>query len=128
MRQPINLSLPPQSASFTQKTVLRYSTNSGYADGFKQNEILWNASLEKQILKQKNGIVRLKVYDILQQRSNIHRNVSSNFIRDTTTNTLTNYFIVHFVYRFNVFKGGVSRGDMQRRGNRDRGGRGSGRG
>uniref|UniRef100_UPI002636E072 outer membrane beta-barrel protein n=1 Tax=uncultured Proteiniphilum sp. TaxID=497637 RepID=UPI002636E072 len=103
---------------------IRYSTNSGYADGFKQNEILWNASLEKQILKQKNGIVRLKVYDILQQRSNIRRNVSSNFIRDTTTNTLTNYFIVHFVYRFNVFKGGASRSDMQRRGPR---GEGSGR-
>lgn len=105
---------------------IRYSTNSGYTDGFKQNELLWNASLEKQILKQKNGIVRLKVYDILQQRSNIRRNVSSNFIRDTTTNTLTNYFIIHFVYRFNVFKGGTSRGDMQRRGNRE--GRGSGRG
>jgi hypothetical protein len=104
---------------------IRYSTNSGYADGFKQNEVLWNASLEKQILKQKNGIIRLKVYDILQQRSNIRRNVSSNFIRDTTTHTLTTYFIVHFAYRFNVFKGGAPRNDIQRRGNR--GGRSSGR-
>ena len=93
---------------------IRYSTNSGYSDGFKQNETLWNASLEKQILKQKNGLIRVKVYDILQQRSNIRRNVSSNFIRDTTTNTLTSYFIVHFVYRFNIFKGGASRGDMRR--------------
>ena len=56
----------------------------------------------------------MKVYDILQQRSNIRRNVSSNFIRDTTTNTLTSYFIVHFVYRFNVFKGGATRRDMRR--------------
>ncbi len=93
---------------------IRYATNSGYSDGFKQNETLWNASLEKQILKQKNGLIRVKVYDILQQRSNIRRNVSSNFIRDTTTNTLTSYFIVHFVYRFNIFKGGASRGDMHR--------------
>ena len=93
---------------------IRYSTNSGYSDGFKQNETLWNASLEKQILKQKNGLIRVKVYDILQQRSNIRRNVSSNFIRDTTTNTLTSYFIVHFVYRFNVFKGGATRRDMRR--------------
>lgn len=93
---------------------IRYSTNSGYSDGFKENEILWNASLEKQLFKQKNGIIRLKVYDILQQRSNIRRNVSSNFIRDTTTNTLTSYFIVHFVYRFNVFKGGGARGGNMR--------------
>ena len=106
---------------------IRYSTNSGYANGFKQKEVLWNASLEKQILKQKNGIIRLKVYDILQQKSNIRRNISSNFIRDTTTNTLTGYFIFHFVYRFNVFKGGTpSRGEMQRRNNRER--RNSGRG
>ncbi len=104
---------------------IRYSTNSGYSDGFKQNETLWNASIEKQILKQKNGLIRVKIYDILQQRSNIRRNVSSNFIRDTTTNTLTSYFIMHFVYRFNIFKGGASRGDMRRE--RDWGEGGSGR-
>lgn len=92
---------------------IRYSTNSGYSDGFKQNETLWNASIEKQILKQKNGLIRVKVYDILQQRSNIRRSVSSNYIRDTTTNTLTSYFIVHFVYRFNIFKGGASRRDIR---------------
>ena len=97
---------------------IRYSTNSGYADGFKQNETLWNASLEKQILKQKNGLIRVKVYDILQQRSNIRRSVSSNYIRDTTTNTLTSYFIVHFVYRFNVFREGATRDDMRRGGGR----------
>lgn len=103
---------------FNIQSDIRYSTNSGYSDGFKENEILWNASLEKQLFKQKNGIVRFKIYDILQQRSNISRNVSSNFIRDTTTNTLTSYFIVHFVYRFNVFKGGGSRGDMRGEGRR----------
>ena len=91
---------------FNIQTNFSYTTNSGYADGFKQNEALWNASIEKQIFKQKNGIVRLKIYDILQQRSNISRNVTSNYIRDTTTNTLTSYFIVNFVYRFNFFRGG----------------------
>lgn len=107
---------------------IRYSTNSGYADGFKQNETLWNASLEKQLFKQKNGIIRIKVYDLLQQRSNIRRNVSSNFIRDTTTNTLTSYFIVHLVYRFNVFKGGATGSDMRSggRGNRSPGRQGRG--
>lgn len=92
---------------------IRYSGNSGYSAGFQQNEILWNASVEKQILRQKNGIIRFKIYDILQQRSNIRRNVSSNFIRDTTTNTLSTYFIVHAVYRFNVFSGGRPRRDMR---------------
>ena len=71
-----------------------------------------NASIQKTLFKQKNGTLRFKVYDILQQRSNINRSVTSNYIRDTTTNTLTSYFMVHFVYRFNIFKGGASSQDM----------------
>ena len=97
---------------FTIESDINYSTNSGYADGFQQNEWLWNASIQKTLFKQKNGTLRFKVYDILQQRSNINRSVTSNYIRDTTTNTLTSYFMVHFVYRFNIFKGGASSQDM----------------
>jgi len=91
---------------------MNYSTNSGYTSGFEQNEWLWNASLQKTLFKQKNGTIRFKIYDILQQRSNINRSVTSNYIRDTTTNTLTSYFMVHFVYRFNIFKGGATREEM----------------
>ncbi|MDD3967786.1 MAG: TonB-dependent receptor [Proteiniphilum sp.] len=96
----------------TLESDINYSSNSGYADGFEQNEWLWNASLQKTIFKQKSGTIRFKLYDILQQRSNISRSVTSNYIRDTTTNTLTSYFMVHFVYRFNFFKGGATQQDM----------------
>jgi len=101
----------------TLESDVNYATNSGYSDGFEQNEWLWNASLQKTLFKQKNGTIRFKIYDILQQRSNISRSVTSNYIRDTTTNTLTSYFMVHFIYRFNIFKGGATQSDMmQRRG------------
>jgi len=96
----------------TLESDVNYATNSGYADGFEQNEWLWNASLQKTLFKQKNGTIRFKIYDILQQRSNISRSVTSNYIRDTTTNTLTSYFMVHFIYRFNIFKGGATQSDM----------------
>jgi hypothetical protein len=96
----------------TLESDINYSRNSGYADGFEQNEWLWNASLQKTIFKQKSGTIRFKLYDILQQRSNISRSVTSNYIRDTTTNSLTSYFMVHFVYRFNFFKGGATQQDM----------------
>ena len=97
---------------FSIESDINYSTNTGYADGFTQDEWLWNASMSKQIFKAKNGTIRFKIYDILQQRSNISRSVTSNYIRDTTTNTLTSYFMVHFVYRFNIFKGGATQEDM----------------
>ena len=93
---------------FIVESDINYSTNSGYADGFEQKELLWNASISKQIFKQKNGTLRFKIYDILKQKSDISRSVTSNYIRDTTTNTLTSYFMFHFVYRFNIFKGGSS--------------------
>lgn len=96
----------------TIESDINYSTNSGYADGFQQKEWLWNVSVQKQLFKQKNGTIRFKIYDILQQRSNINRSVTSNYIRDTTSNTLTSYFMVHFVYRFNIFKGGATREEM----------------
>jgi hypothetical protein len=100
-------------SDFSIESDINYSTNSGYSDGFQQNETLWNASIQKQIFKQKNGTIRFKIYDILQQRTNIRRSVTSNYIRDTTTNTLTSYFMFHFIYRFNIFKGGATREDMQ---------------
>jgi hypothetical protein len=99
---------------FSIESDINYSSNTGYADGYQQNEWLWNASVQKQIFKQKNGTLRFKIYDILQQRSNISRSVTANYIRDTQTNTLTSYFMFHFVYRFNIFKGGATREDMMR--------------
>lgn len=94
---------------------ITWSTNSGYADGYKQNEVLWNASLSKSFLRAKQATIRFKAYDILQQRSNISRTVSSTMIADRQYNTLTSYFMVHFIYRFNIFKGGATSSDTPRR-------------
>lgn len=94
---------------------LSYNTNSGYSTGFEQEALIWNASLQKQLFKHKNGSLRLKIYDILQQKSNISRRATANYITDTTTNTLTSYFMVHFVYRFNIFKNGANQNDMMPR-------------
>lgn len=110
--------------NFSIESDINYRTNSGYADGFSQEEWLWNVSLSKQLFKQKNGMLRFKIYDILQQRSTVNRSVTTNYIRDTTTNTLTSYFMVHFVYRFNIFKGGATAADMQPPMRGERGARG----
>lgn len=101
---------------FTLETDLNYSTNSGYSDGFKQNEWLWNASLAKQIFKTKNGTIRFKIYDILQQKSNISQTSTAQYLSETITNTIGSYFMVHFVYRFQIFKGGAKQSDMEQMG------------
>ncbi len=104
---------------------VNWSTNSGYGDGFEQNEILWNASASKSFLKNNQGTLRFKIYDILRQRSNISRTVTASYIQDSEYNTLGSYFMVHFIYRFSIFKGGANSNAMKApgRGGRDRGGR-----
>ena len=113
---------------FVIESDINYSTNSGYADGFEQKELLWNAAISKQIFNQKNGTLRLKIYDILKEKSDISRSVTSNYIRDTTTNTLTSYFMFHFVYRFNIFSGGSSGAAPEERRGMGMGGGGGGHG
>lgn len=109
--------------NFKIESDVSWSTNSGYGDGFEQNEVLWNASASKSFLKNNQGTLRFKIYDILQQRSNISRSVTASYIQDSEYNTLGSYFMVHFIYRFSVFKGGASASDMKTPG---RGGRGRG--
>lgn len=109
--------------NFKIESDVNWSTNSGYGDGFKQNEVLWNASASKSFLKNNQGTLRFKIYDILQQRSNISRSVTASYIQDSEYNTLGSYFMVHFIYRFSVFKGGASTNDVKTPG---RGGRGRG--
>lgn len=102
--------------NFKLESDISWSTNSGYADGYEQKEILWNASASKSFLKNNQGTLRVKMYDILKQRSNISRSVTANYIQDMEYNTLSSYVMVHFIYRFSIFKGGASMGDVQNRG------------
>ncbi len=106
---------------------LTYSTNHGYADGFSRNEWLWNASVSKDFLKAKNATVRVKMYDILKERSNISWSSGNGYNQYTRTNTINSYIMVNLVYRFQSFKGGAKMSDMQHdfRGEH---GRGPGRG
>ena len=107
--------------NFKIESDVNWSTNSGYGDGFKQNEVLWNASASKSFLKNNQGTLRFKIYDILQQRSNISRSITASYIQDSEYNTLGSYFMVHFIYRFSIFKGGASASDGKTPGRSGRG-------
>ncbi|MDR2148789.1 MAG: outer membrane beta-barrel protein [Tannerella sp.] len=114
--------------SFRIESDITYSTNQGYSSGFEQKEWLWNASVSKDFLKGNAGTLRFKIYDILQQRSNISYSSSANYNRYSEYNTLTSYFMFHFIYRFSIFKGGATMGDMRRGGPPGQRGPGGGEG
>ncbi|KAA6340685.1 hypothetical protein EZS27_011465 [termite gut metagenome] len=106
----------------------------GYSGDFNNSELMWNAQLSKSFLRNNAATIRIKIYDILQQQSNLSRNISETMMSDTEYNTLGSYFMVHFVYRLNTLGGRRASGSENRqrfdmngdggRGYRDGGGRG----
>ena len=87
-------------------TDLRYSTTSGYSDGYNSDQWIWNGSIAYQFLKEKQAALTISVYDILGQRKNINRNVTGDYIEDVYYNSLGRYGMLTFTYRFNTFKKG----------------------
>ncbi|MBK8493666.1 MAG: outer membrane beta-barrel protein [Chitinophagaceae bacterium] len=84
---------------------LDYTINNGLASSVSRNQVIMNASLEKQLFKKKNGIIRIEAFDLFKQNSNITRSVIQNSIIDSRTNRLTRYFIATFTYRLQRFAG-----------------------
>ena len=82
-----------------------YTLNAGLAQSVGRNIALWNASLEKPLTSKKQLILRLEAFDLLNQNTNISRNVTANLISDTRVNRLTQYFMVGIEYRLKKFKG-----------------------
>lgn len=91
---------------FNVSSNITYVGNNGYTRGYNQNEVLWNASVSKLLFKKKNGNIEFSIYDILQQKTNISHYVDATTIQETTTNSLTGYFMLRFTYRFNIFNTG----------------------
>jgi hypothetical protein len=92
------LNLP---CDWTIASDVNYDAMSGLSIGYNNENIVWNAEITKQFLKKKNATLRIKWIDILQQKLNINRNVTSQYIEDTGYNTLSSYFLVSFAFRFN---------------------------
>ena len=107
---------------------INYTTHEGYAN-FDQNELIWNASIDKTLFKGK-GTIAFKATDILRQRLNIRQIIGDNYIQYSSYNTLPAYFLVTFSYKINKFNGNTSKADFNNRDNRFgpgmRGGEGGG--
>lgn len=89
---------------------LDYTINSGLANSVSRNQAIMNASLEKQLFKKKNGIIKVAAFDLFKQNSNINRTVTGTSIFDTRSNRLTRYFILTFTYRLQRFAGQTIQG------------------
>ena len=80
---------------------VNYVARRGLSTGYNKDEVIWNVGLSKQFLKANAASLRITWTDILQQRLNISRNITANYIEDSEFNALTSYVLVTFSYRFN---------------------------
>ncbi|MGF7229772.1 outer membrane beta-barrel protein [Arachidicoccus sp.] len=107
-----------------------YTFYRGNAPGQNIGIPLWNASVTKQIFKNKAGEISLSLHDILNDNKGVDFQRNGNYSSQTTTNILKRYVLLTFTYNLKQFG---KKGD--RNGNRswnnrggDHGGFGGGHG
>jgi hypothetical protein len=81
------------------------TSNNGYEGNVQANPLIINTFIEKQFFKNKNGMLRLQAFDLLNEQVSISRSVTENRISDSRTNRLARYFMLSFTYRFQKFAG-----------------------
>jgi outer membrane receptor protein involved in Fe transport len=65
------------------------------------NQVIWNAEISRNVLKDNSGTIYLIANDLLQQKKGFNRNISSNFISEDRYSILGRYFLLKLEWTFN---------------------------
>jgi len=104
---------------FVINTEMNHQLYNGMSQGFNQSFLLWNMAVGKKIFKNQQGEIRLSVFDLLNQNSNISRTVTESYYQDVQTNNLQRYFMLTFTYKFRKFTGNSEKEFLKGGGDRD---------
>ncbi|MBN8668699.1 MAG: TonB-dependent receptor [Chitinophagales bacterium] len=77
---------------------IEYRYSNTVSPGLPKDNLLWNAGVSLQFLKEKKGMVKLGVYDLLNRNNNLTRFATGNQIIDQEVNILNRYFLLTFTY------------------------------
>jgi hypothetical protein len=83
---------------------LNYTYNGNISPGFKKDFFLWNVSLGYKFYNE-TFIAKFKVYDLLDQNTNVRRTADSYQIVDQYNTILKRYFMCSLTYKFSNFVG-----------------------
>ena len=96
------INLLSKSGWFVQNDVSNQSYT-GLSAGFNQSFWLWNAAIGKKFLKSRAAELKLSVFDLLKQNQSISREITANYIQDTQSQVLQQYFMLTFTYSLKNF-------------------------
>lgn len=116
-----NISLP-WGINFS--TDASYAIRRGYSEGLNREELVWNAQVSKTFGRKKNLTISLQGLDLLDQQTNIMSSINQTMRSDTEYNGINSYFMVHLIYRLDIFG---NKDSQDPRGSYRGGGRGYGR-
>ena len=85
---------------FEWRNDVNFNYNPNVADGFQKSAWFWNSTLAYSILKDK-GALTLKVYDLLDQNTNARRTATQDYIEDSQSTVLKQYFMLSLSWKFN---------------------------
>lgn len=77
---------------------------------------LWEASIQRDFMKNDRGELKISVFDILNQNQGINRTTNFNFIEEERIASIGTYYMLSFTYRLSAFeqRGFSFRGDRRR--------------
>lgn len=85
---------------FEWRNDINFTYNPNVSEGFQKSAWFWNTTLAYSVLKD-NGAITLKVYDLLNQNTNAQRTATQNYIQDSESTVLEQYFMISFSWKFN---------------------------
>ena len=94
-------------------TDISMQSRRGYSGTYNRNDLIWNANASFSFLKGNAGTIQIQYYDILNDESNVTRNITTTGRTDTKNNNIHSYIMVHFILRANVFGTRAARREMR---------------
>jgi hypothetical protein len=97
---------------FEWRNDISFNYNSNIAPGFQKSAWFWNSTLAYSLLKDQ-ATLTLKAFDLLNQNTNARRTATENYIQDSQSTVLQQYFMLSFSWKFNSLG---SKGEVRKNG------------
>ena len=97
-------------------TDIQMRSRRGYADAnMNTDQLLWNVQLSQPFLKQRNLILTVRAYDLLNQRDEVSRRITESARTDSRSEMVHQYVVCSLMYKFGKF-GGKKKEDKKKDG------------